>query len=41
MGRQNEADDLFKQVYEVDMGFKDVAAKVEASYTRPPPAGQG
>jgi tetratricopeptide (TPR) repeat protein len=34
MGKQNEADDLYKQIYEVDMGFKDVTAKVEASYTR-------
>jgi len=39
MGRRNEADDLYKQVYEVDMSFKDVAAKVEASYNRP--TGQG
>jgi tetratricopeptide (TPR) repeat protein len=36
MGKQHEADDLYKQIYEVDMGFKDVTAKVEASYNRPP-----
>ena len=35
MGKLNEADDLYKQIYEVDMGFKDVTAKVEASYNRP------
>jgi tetratricopeptide (TPR) repeat protein len=34
MGKQNEADDLYKQIYEVDMGFRDVTAKVEASYNR-------
>jgi predicted Zn-dependent protease len=38
MGKQTEADDLYKQIYEVDMSFKDVMAKVEASYSRPPPA---
>jgi tetratricopeptide (TPR) repeat protein len=37
MGKQTESDDLYKQVYEVDMSFKDVMAKVEASYNRPPP----
>jgi Tfp pilus assembly protein PilF len=35
MGKLTEADDLYKLVYEVDMGFKDVSAKVEASYNRP------
>jgi tetratricopeptide (TPR) repeat protein len=35
MGKPNEADDLYKQIYEVDMSFKDVTAKVEASYNRP------
>jgi tetratricopeptide (TPR) repeat protein len=35
MGKQNEADDLYKQIYETDMSFKDVTAKVEASYNRP------
>ena len=39
MGKQNEADDLYKQIFEVDMGFKDVKAKVAASYSRP--SGQG
>jgi Tfp pilus assembly protein PilF len=34
MGKQHEADDLYKQIYEVDMGFRDVVAKVEASYGR-------
>jgi len=37
MGKQNEADDLYKQIYEVDMSFKDVMAKVEASYNRQNP----
>jgi tetratricopeptide (TPR) repeat protein len=35
MGKQNEADDLYKQIYEVDMSFRDVTAKVEDSYNRP------
>ena len=39
MSRQTEADDLYKQIYEIDMGFKDVMAKVEASYSRK--SGQG
>jgi predicted Zn-dependent protease len=34
MGKQTEADDAYKQIYEVDMGYKDVMAKVEASYKR-------
>jgi tetratricopeptide (TPR) repeat protein len=34
MGKQDEADDLYKQIYEIDMSFKDVMAKVEASYRR-------
>jgi tetratricopeptide (TPR) repeat protein len=34
MGKLPEADELYKQIYQVDMGFKDVAAKVEASYQR-------
>jgi hypothetical protein len=37
MGKQKEADELYKEIYMVDMGFKDVMAKVEASYNRPPP----
>ncbi len=39
MGQQTEADDLYKQIYQVDMSFKDVMAKVEASYKRQ--SGQG
>ncbi len=34
MGKLNDADELYKQICQVDMGFKDVMAKVEASYTR-------
>jgi tetratricopeptide (TPR) repeat protein len=34
MGKQNEGDELYKQIYEVDMGYKDVMAKVDASYNR-------
>ncbi len=34
MGKQQEADELYKQIYQVDMGFKDVTAKVEESYRR-------
>jgi tetratricopeptide (TPR) repeat protein len=34
MGRLDDADDLYKQICQVDMGFKDVMAKVEASYAR-------
>jgi tetratricopeptide (TPR) repeat protein len=36
MGKKEEAIEQFKQIYESDMGFKDVAAKVDAYY-----AGQG
>ncbi len=36
MGKKEEAIEQFKQIYENDMGFKDVAAKVDAYY-----AGQG
>jgi len=35
MGKQKESDELYKEIYMVDMGFKDVMAKVEASYNRP------
>jgi len=28
------ADELYKQIFQIDMGFKDVTAKVEASYKR-------
>jgi tetratricopeptide (TPR) repeat protein len=34
MGKLDEADELYKQIFQVDMGFKDVMAKVEASYKR-------
>jgi tetratricopeptide (TPR) repeat protein len=39
MSKQDEADELYKQICQVDMGFKDVMAKVEASYKRK--SGQG
>lgn len=32
MGKRAEADDFFKQIYAVDIGYKDVAAKIEQSY---------
>jgi tetratricopeptide (TPR) repeat protein len=32
MGKKEEAIEQFKQIYEVDVGFKDVAAKVDAFY---------
>jgi tetratricopeptide (TPR) repeat protein len=32
MGKKDEAMEQFKLIYEVDSGYKDVAAKVEASY---------
>jgi tetratricopeptide (TPR) repeat protein len=32
MGRKEEFLDAFKQIYEVDYGFKDVAIRVESSY---------
>jgi tetratricopeptide (TPR) repeat protein len=32
MGKKEEAIELFKQIYEVDVGFRDVAAKVDAYY---------
>ena len=31
-GRKEEAIDCFKQIYEVDYGYRDVAARVEGSY---------
>jgi tetratricopeptide (TPR) repeat protein len=33
MGQQKEALDAFKQIYEVDYGYLDVAQRVESSYT--------
>lgn len=32
MGKADDAADQYKQIYEVDMGFKDVAEKVDAYY---------
>ena len=32
MGKREEAIEQFKQIYEADIGFKDVAAKVDAYY---------
>jgi tetratricopeptide (TPR) repeat protein len=32
MGKKEEAIDQFKQIYETDIGYKDVAAKVDAYY---------
>ena len=34
MGKLDEADELYKQIFQIDMSFKDVTAKVEASYKR-------
>jgi tetratricopeptide (TPR) repeat protein len=33
MGKKEEAIEQFKQIYETDIGFKDVAAKVDAYYS--------
>lgn len=33
MGKKEEAIEQFKQIYEVDIGYKDVAAKVDAFYS--------
>ena len=32
MGKTPEAMEQFKQIYQIDMGFKDVAAKIDAFY---------
>lgn len=32
MGKKEEAVDQFKLIYEVDIGYRDVAAKVDAYY---------
>jgi tetratricopeptide (TPR) repeat protein len=32
MGKKDEAVEQFKQIYEVDIGYRDVAAKVDAFY---------
>jgi tetratricopeptide (TPR) repeat protein len=37
MGKKEEAIEQFKQIYQTDMGFKDVAAKIDAYYQNPPP----
>jgi tetratricopeptide (TPR) repeat protein len=34
MEKKSEALDCFKQIYEVDYGYRDVASKVESSYTQ-------
>jgi tetratricopeptide (TPR) repeat protein len=33
MGKKEEAIEQFKQIYEMDIGYKDVAAKVDAYYS--------
>jgi hypothetical protein len=33
MNKREEAIEQFKQIYEVDIGYKDVAAKVDAFYS--------
>lgn len=33
MGKRDEAIEQFKQIYEVDLGFRDVAARVDAFYS--------
>jgi tetratricopeptide (TPR) repeat protein len=38
MGKKEEAIDYFKQIYQSDMGFKDVSAKIDAYYQNPPSA---
>jgi tetratricopeptide (TPR) repeat protein len=32
MGKKEEAIEQFKIIYEIDIGYRDVAAKVEGSY---------
>ena len=34
MGEQEKSVACMKQIYEVDYGYKDVAKRVESSYTR-------
>jgi len=34
MGRDDTAADYFKQIYQVDIGYRDVAAKIERAYGR-------
>ena len=33
MGKKEEAIEQFKQIYEIDMGYKDISAKVDAYYS--------
>jgi tetratricopeptide (TPR) repeat protein len=33
MGKKDDAIEQFKQIYEIDIGYKDVAAKVDAYYS--------
>ena len=33
MSKKEEAMDQFKQIYEVDIGYKDVSARVDAYYS--------
>jgi hypothetical protein len=33
MGKKEDALDCFKQIYEVDYGYRDVATRVESSYS--------
>jgi hypothetical protein len=33
MGKPDEAIEYFKQIYEIDIGYKDVSAKVDAYYS--------
>ena len=33
MNKREEAIEQFKQIYEMDIGYKDVAAKVDAYYS--------
>ncbi len=39
MGKTEEAIEQFKEIYQNDMGFKDVSAKIDAYYQGKP--GQG
>jgi hypothetical protein len=32
MNRRDQAAQFYKQIYQVDIGYKDVAAKVEGAY---------
>jgi len=34
MGDKEKAIDCFKQIYEVDYGYRDVATRVESSYAK-------